>query len=234
MRFFSLLCTAFLACLTSGQDEINECNGLINEFYQEAGSDGVPFWLRWTMNINSMDSSMSTLTMQYEVAKQSWVGFGVAATEEGKMEGAQVVIGTPEDGAVLKYDLFTYGATPMANEKQTLMNASIVQDDLSTILTYTKYLEEEGEIPILPGMVVTLGATGINNTLGYHGPGRGGGAFPLFPDCIDGVKVAAEMENSTATTAPEDEEGDDSASKATIASSMLFCFLTVNFLVGFL
>lgn len=164
------------------------CAGLQNEFYlnETSSSDGLQRWLRWTVNVNSTDTSKSTLTMQYEVATQAWLSFGIAKVD-GMMDGAEAVIGLPGNNTVLKYDLYTYGVTPMPAEKQTLMNASIVQDEVSTILTYTKYLEEEGELPIIPGMVMTLGATGMGNELGYHGPvGRGGAPFPFFADCIDG------------------------------------------------
>lgn len=194
MKFTSFLFASTLATLgllVAGQPDA-KCGTLINEFFLEEGSDGLPLTLRWTVNVDSTDSSKSTLTMQYEVTKQSWVAFGTAKTA-GTMEGAEVIIGLPDEGTVLKYSLLNYSAVVMPAEQQTLMNAIVVQDEMGTILTYTKYLEEEGEIPIIPGMVETVGASGMDmdNAIGYHGPARGGGPFPLLPDCIDGVHVTA-------------------------------------------
>ena len=41
------------------------------------------------------------------------------------------------------------GVVEMPEDQQTLMDASIVQENGTTVLTFTKYLQEEGELEIL-------------------------------------------------------------------------------------
>ncbi|KAL3903192.1 MAG: hypothetical protein SGILL_010540 [Bacillariaceae sp.] len=222
--FSSLFATHGL--FAAGQSD-DKCNSLINEFFIEEGSDGLPLTLRWTVNVDSTDSSKSTLSMQYEVTKQSWVSFGMAKTD-GKMEGAEVIIGLPDDGTVLKYTLTNFTPIVMPAEQQTLMDATIVQDEEGTILTYTKFLEEEGEIPIIPGMASTVGASGMDNTLGYHGPSKGGAPFPLFPDCIDGILVTEAPMEANMTEAPSPEPGSGGSSKVSWMAGLCCSVLAVG------
>ena len=79
--------------------------------------------------------------------------------------------GTPSDGLVQKYNLFgKWGAAvqPMADDKQTLLDASIEVTGGQTILKFTKLLDESGEIEIYSGENVILYARGHGTSLGYH------------------------------------------------------------------
>jgi hypothetical protein len=123
--------------------------------------------------INSNDPNAGgadTVTFVYTVPQLGWVGIAFA-DNGGFMVGSEAVIGLPETGEVLKFDLAgktTSTVTPMATEKQTLIGASIVQDSSSTTLTFTKRMVEDGEIPIVFGSNTFLAAYSASNALGIH------------------------------------------------------------------
>lgn len=89
--------------------------------------------------------------VQYELGfPNRWIALPVAATE-GRMQDAKAVIGSPEDGTVLKYTLSQTQspfALVMAEDQKTLQDVPIVRTDTSTILSFTKLLEEAGELTI--------------------------------------------------------------------------------------
>ena len=97
-----------------------------------------------------------------------WVGLGFSPN--GQMLG-QAVIGI-HGGSVLKYDLVGY-QTPQQSSKQTIRDASINEVDGKTVMTFTKLLVEEGEVPIkTEGNNHFLHALGDGSELAYHGPHR--------------------------------------------------------------
>jgi hypothetical protein len=111
-----------------------------------------------------------TVTMIYVVPSEAWAAVGFN-NNGGFMPGSEAVIGLPEEGLVQKYvlsDRTPGGVAPMPEEQQTLIDASIEQVDGSTILRFTKILVEEGEIPIVIGENMLLGAYGLSNTLSAH------------------------------------------------------------------
>jgi hypothetical protein len=65
------------------------------------------------------------------------------------MAGSYAVIGTPADGKVLKYEM-TGRTIPilMSEAQQTLEDVSVTSDGVTTTLTFTKLLKEEGEVEI--------------------------------------------------------------------------------------
>jgi len=99
-----------------------------------------------------------------------WVGFAISGT--GQMIGSEAIIGLPDTGEVLKYNLNaqnTAGVVPMPDSQQTLIDARIEQDRGRTTLVFTKILVEEDEIPIeATGQNIFLTAFGSGNTLGVH------------------------------------------------------------------
>jgi len=111
---------------------------------------------------------------------ESWLGF--AFSETGLMIGSEAVLGLPEENAVKKYYLTgksTGSIEVMPDVQQTLMDASIEIVDGQTIMKFTKFLSENGEIAILPsGKNIMLYAHGDGLTLGYHGP-QGRESFEL-------------------------------------------------------
>lgn len=111
-----------------------------------------------------------TVTFVYTVPQLGWVAIGFS-DNGGFMVGSEAVIGLPDTGEVLKYELngkTNSAVIPMVAAKQTLVDASITQDATSTTLTFTKRMVEDGEIPIVLGANALLGAYGGSNTLGIH------------------------------------------------------------------
>lgn len=74
-------------------------------------------------------------------------------------EPGKYILGGKYDGAVLL----------MEDSKQTLADASIEVIDGQTIMTFTKMLQEEGEIEVLPGLNTFLWAHGSDTESTYHG-----------------------------------------------------------------
>jgi hypothetical protein len=99
-----------------------------------------------------------------------WIGIGISPN--GEMSGSVAIVGLPDDNSILKYSLGSgRSVNPMSEEQQTLRDTSITQQDGQTIITFTKLLVEQDELPILTdGSVnIFIHARGMSNTLGYHG-----------------------------------------------------------------
>jgi len=118
-------------------------------------------------------------TVQFQISHfgNAWLSLGVAWNEEGKMIASEAVIGRPDlamasDEKPLKYELSKYymsGIIPMERSKQTLIDASTTQDESETIMRFTKYLDEEGQIPISKtGHTTFIYAIGHGNYLSHH------------------------------------------------------------------
>jgi hypothetical protein len=66
------------------------------------------------------------------------------------MAGSDAAIGTPADGTALKYALTgRTRPTVMPEAQQTLEDASVTSDGVTTTLSSTKLLKEEGEVEII-------------------------------------------------------------------------------------
>lgn len=116
---------------------------------------------------------LDTVTMVYTVPEESWVSIGFSSN--GEMIGSDAVVGLPSSGAVLKYGLSSYvqttGVLPLPEAQQTLIETSIVQDGGTgtTRLQFTKIMDEAGEVPIVLGSNIFIGAIGMDNAFFYHG-----------------------------------------------------------------
>ena len=149
-----------------------------------------------------LDPFGETITVEMIYEGEAWLAMGFT-NGQSVMLGSQAVIGLPSAGTVQKYELNsrgTSGVVPMPEEKQTLINATIVQEGGQTILSFTKLLREEGEHPIRnEGPNTFLYAYGTENTLGFHG-GRGG--FELEPaqctQILDGQDITPDRASSVA------------------------------------
>ncbi len=82
----------------------------------------------------------------------------------------------------------------MSDEEQTLIDATIVVTDGKTIMKFTKYLEEPGQIEIKMGVNNMLWAYGASNTLSYHAK-----RSPFTLD-LSSTSGGAEEEESTSPT----------------------------------
>ncbi|GKY97937.1 hypothetical protein MPSEU_000751700 [Mayamaea pseudoterrestris] len=115
-----------------------------------------------------VNPSTGTISVQFVYQGEAWVGFGV--NPDGEMVGGDAVIGLPDEGSVQQYDLKGEGisfVTPWTT--QTLLNASVTQQDGVTTMTFTMPLLNEGQNPIAAsGPNTFLYAIGSSNELGYH------------------------------------------------------------------
>lgn len=108
-----------------------------------------------------------------ESKTEGYVAVGISPT--GKMDPSEVVIGLPDEETVLKYDISAQsisGVVAMSDDKQTLTDTSITQEDGVTTLSFTKILEEDA-YPLAIGLNNCIYALGGSNELGYHGSNRG-------------------------------------------------------------
>jgi len=128
-----------------------------------------------------------------------WLGFGISDSS-GAMAGADAIIGHPDllfenEPAVFKYDIDSdrlSGIVPMEESLQTLEGESLTQDSNTTVLSFTKFLYEDGEKRILPsGENTFIWAAGKTNTLGQ----QRWRSFNLdLSNCDDITNLEAEME----------------------------------------
>lgn len=124
-----------------------------------------------------------TVTVQLAYNDEGWVGF--AFSESASMVPNVAVIGLPGEGTVLKYNLGGKrlpAVTPLGQNSQTLTDASIVQQDGQTVLTFTKPRFENGEVSVSPGSTQFLWALGGDNNLAQHA--ERGSAFFEFTSCV--------------------------------------------------
>jgi hypothetical protein len=120
------------------------------------------------------NEEQGTIFFEIVYEGQGWIGFGVSPGQT--MAGSEVIIGVP--GSAVgptnpgKYVLSSQslaGVTLLPSEQQTLIDATIEQNETHTVLRYSKLMEEDGEFSLSadePNPFVF--ATGISNALGNH------------------------------------------------------------------
>jgi len=142
--------------------------------------------LHYAVVVSGADNN-GILCARMEYEGLGFIGFGISRS--GGMVGSEAIIGLPDDGTVLKYNLGgknTTFVTPMAN--QTLLDTSIVQTDTTTIMSFTKLLREPGEKEIYAngkGENTFLYAASTNgNALGYHGSQRSSFSLSLLVNAV--------------------------------------------------
>jgi len=122
------------------------------------------------VHLESLNSRIGVLCGRLEYDGVGWIA--LAVSRDKQMVGSEAIVGLPEDKTVLKYNLNGFASTfvnAMDNVKQTLIHESIAVEDGRTIMKFAKFLEEEGEIPILEdGLNHFLHARGSSISLGYH------------------------------------------------------------------
>lgn len=124
----------------------------------------------------SIDNTAGTMSARVTYDGNGWVA--LAFSEDRNMQGSIGIIGEPGNGPPTKFDLL--GLSPrieeLENSRQTLTDESIVQENGKTILTFTKILEEVGEVPINTDGSTTwilYAHGGTSNDVGYHGQNKG-------------------------------------------------------------
>jgi hypothetical protein len=132
---------------------------------------------------------------------EGYIGFGISPA--GTMDGGMAIIGLPGNGTVMKYNLSGDRSVElMSDKKQTLMDASITQEDGVTIMEFGKFLREVGENAILAnGENTFLYALGAINELLYHSSGRGSFVLDF------GTTLSTETTTSTEATSSTEAKG---------------------------
>ena len=161
----NFVCRLCLACLLVTEAESLSCPDKSNsEKWGQVKLYGDALTVSYATVTSSDERSVLCARLESEL--ESYIGFGVSPL--GRMLGGEAIIGRPDDGTVMKYNLIgsPRGVSLMENSNQTLMDEQITQIDGRTIMTFTKYMQEEGEHEILEtGENVFLFAIGKSNTL---------------------------------------------------------------------
>ena len=127
--------------------------------------------LNYRVNLNDPAAGgADSITFVVEAPAVGWVGLAFS-DNGGFMVGSEAVIGLPDTGEVQKYNLNSQspdGVQPMAGSQQTLINARVEQTESTTMLTFTKIMEEPNEVAIVLGDNTFLMAWGSGNDLGFH------------------------------------------------------------------
>jgi len=113
---------------------------------------------------------LDTVTMTYSVPQEGWISIGFS-NGDGVMIGSDAVVGLPGTGEVKKYFMSSYensGVMPMPEDQQTLIEATVFQEEGNTTMKFTKILNETGEVPIAIGTNTFIGAFGLSNMFFYH------------------------------------------------------------------
>ena len=132
--------------------------------------ENVPITVTYELGADGAGVATFSATVVYEGL--GWVGFAIS--ENGNMVGSLAVIGLPDEDVGPtnpgKYDLEAITvAGVVLTDQQTLMDGNIEQNETHTVLTFTKLVEEEGELSINPtGNNFFLVAAGTANELAFH------------------------------------------------------------------
>ena len=129
------------------------------------------------------------LTARISFAGIGWVGWGIPASSAGQMIGNDAVIGLPDlPNSRTNPGKYSLNAKNLAGvvldplAEQDLIDASVVQTDEDTVMTFTYILNQGGfqRVDVDGGMNTFIWAYGFSNTLGYH---RNRGSFETDFSC---------------------------------------------------
>jgi hypothetical protein len=166
--------------------------------------------------IHPVDETV-TIRMVYE--GQAWLGIG--RSDNGKMIGGEAVIGLPDSSQGStnpgKYQMDSEensGVYLFSDSQQTLQDASIVQDDTTTTLMFTKKLFEDGEYSI-PSDSSSTWIYGVGRDNFFPAEHAHKGSFDLqFPWCTEssGTGNSTVTSSSSGSTATSDSPSTGSSS----------------------
>ena len=145
--------------------------------YQASHTFGnTPITMDYVVTVNETSPTGGLFSARVTYEGQGYVAIGFST--EGRMIGSTAVIGLPDSSVSssnpAKYDMTSYttsGVTLMTQAQQTLQDATVVQNDTHTVLQFSKYLIEDGEVAIdatTGGSTIFLAAAGYSNTLAVH------------------------------------------------------------------
>eukprot|EP00804_Cyclotella_cryptica_P021104 CCRYP_020177-RC/>CCRYP_020177-RC protein AED:0.02 eAED:0.02 QI:238/1/1/1/0.6/0.5/6/1191/559 len=126
-----------------------------------------------------LENERQLFCSELEYDGEGWVGFGVSET--GEMVGSTAVVGLPNSDLDSNPGLYSLdGKTNsliklLPEEEQTILGASILQDNGATVLKFATYIDDgaDGFVINVPGVTNFIYAAGESNDFGYHGMRRG-------------------------------------------------------------
>jgi len=125
---------------------------------------------------------------------QAWLGVGINQNGVPKMSPSTVVIGRADgdNPTVLKYGMTGGTMVELLDSSlQTLLNASFVQTDSVSTLTYTGYLSESGQTPISDSTQWIYAVGFSDNRWNGHAM-QGGFKLSLTPTCQNTASSATQ------------------------------------------
>jgi len=144
-----------------------------------------------TGDAETIENGLAGLKFRMEYNGEAWLAIGRPQLEKVQMIGAHVIIGRPGDDSSSpnpsKYDLVTKsfsGVEQLAQDDQTLIDASITQTGATTVLEFTKRVAEDDFYNFHIDEPSTLvWAVGYGNPLSIH---KLHGGFQIHPaaECI--------------------------------------------------
>jgi len=126
--------------------------------------------MSYVVNTDSAGEHSGSISVKLEYDGTAWLALGVAETPEGKMIGSESVVALPDEpvgvtnpGEYYMVSEANEGVFLMEEDKQTLLDGSIVQEEDEdgndkTIVSFTRLLSEEGKLGL------TASADGVENT----------------------------------------------------------------------
>ena len=145
-----------------------------------------------------------TVTVQLEYNDIGWIA--MAFSESTSMIPNTAMLALPDENTVQKFSLSSKslsGVVPLDSSLQTLTDATVVQEDGRTTMTFTKKLVESDEVEVIQNGTNNFNwAIGSSNTLAFHADR--GSATLKFDLCLEqnGGNNANAPVSTITTTAP--------------------------------
>jgi len=189
-------------------EEGKEATGVdCSQFQASHTFDAIPISMNYVVTVDDESPNKGLFSAQVIFEGVGWVALGFS--DEGFMVPSLAVIGLPDNDVSEsnpgKYDLTSRSAAGVTLAgSQTILNGNIEQNETHTVLTFQKFLEEEGESQAIDpeGPNFFLVAAGSSNTLGYHAH-RASVGLNLVP-CIDGTDPSSIQQQPAAVTVEMD------------------------------
>ncbi|KAL3763731.1 hypothetical protein ACHAW5_006175 [Stephanodiscus triporus] len=206
----------------------------VDEYAEMSLADGA-LTFKYAIVLASSADERSILCARLESDSGGWMGFGISPSGEmdsGESMKSTGIVGLPDDGSVQKYWLAEDPRVdPMDADHQTLMSTSITKVDGTTIMEFTKYLQEDGEFEIFPsGENTFLYALSDEPELGYHDVGEDSFTLDFGMETTPPVPAPAPdaapapAPDSTPAASPSGAVALTGAMKRSVAISMIFVF----------
>lgn len=140
------------------------------------------------------DGESDILIGRLTLDRETWLAFGVTSSAAGSMFPSNVIIGKPDEEVSLtnpgKYSIGARALSAiqiLSDDRQTLINATLVQNDGQTIMSFSKILVEPDEVGIEgDGLNTFIFSYGVDNNFGQHASSDRGAVRLTLTACTPG------------------------------------------------